>query len=611
VVLADEDLLLPLLEQLPADIGPLNVTMGLPLRALPVNGSTEAYIRLLESATNDERWGLHELEALLSHPFVNEGSVTTAVIADLRNAQQVRVERTRVLEALTKAGSRHTNAIAACLRTPLPDLSDLGSLFQSLFAWAKECVPHDRSIQEQLFQMARLQQRVDRTLERLDAQGLDLRTYASIRERLLREERIAFLGEPLQGLQLMGMLETRALDHERIIMVSVNEGVLPQAAAQQSWIPYDLRKHHHLPLPADGEAITAYHFNRCMHGASHVELVHVAGVGAEPGEPSRFIAQWAHEVVGHSNTRMERISVAPLTRARSIHPIAVVKDAAVMARLRTLCERGLSPSALGTWLRCPLDFYFRHVLGIRENEAAGGTLGSDVLGNAVHHVLQDLFSPHIGQVIAPEAVAAMIPQVQHTLTDRLARDFARTTLDHGHFRLRREMATKALETYLEAERVRCANSSTRLVAVELEVNAPLPNGVLLKGRCDRIDVRDGRVTVLDVKTGSVRENDLRLPDLERDTINADRRYALQLLIYLWAYLRQHPEVSQASAGVIPLQRATQASGELLTIANEDSIGRDRLPAIEALLAQLVDEMLDPTVPFTHDPESTYCSCCVA
>lgn len=611
VVLGDEDLLLPLLEQLPPDIGPLNVTMGLPLKALPVNGLTEAYIALLESATSDGRFALHELERLLGHPFVHEGNITARTIAALREQQQARVSAGTIIKALTESGSLHVALINACLVSTTTDPRMLSSHFIALFGWAKACAPNDKTVQEQLFQVARLQQRLDRTLERLEVIDLDLRTYASIRERLLREERIAFLGEPLQGLQLMGMLETRALDHERLIMVSVNEGVIPQAAALQSWIPHDIRRHHKLPLPADGEAITAYHFNRCMHLAQDVELVHVAGDGAEPGEPSRFIAQWQHEVVGHSNTRMEKSAVTAPNTARAALPIAVKKDEAVLARLRVLCERGLSPSAIGTWLRCPLDFYFRYVLGIRETEVADGNLGSDVLGDAVHNVLDGLLAPHIGHTLTPEAVEAMVPQVHRLLTDRLAKDFSHSTLEHGHFRLRREMATKAVETYLEAERDRCAASPTRVVAVELEVKATLSNGVLLKGRCDRIDLRDGAMTVLDVKTGSVRENDLRMPSLERGTITPTRRYALQLMIYLWAYLHQHPEVEQARAGVIPLQRPTQAAGEFLSIGGEDVIRRDQLSAIDELLTQLVDEMLDPQVPFAHDPESTYCGCCVA
>lgn len=138
----------------------------------------------------------------------------------------------------------------------------------------------------------------------------------------------------------------------------------------------------------------------------------------------------------------------------------------------------------------------------------------------------------------------------------------------------------------------------------------LSNGVLVKGRCDRIDMRNDRISILDVKTGKVKDEDLKLSGLERSAIKPERQYALQLLIYVWAYLRQHPEVEQASAGVIPLQRPTQADGVFLRVADDAVLSQRQLPAIEAMLVQLVNELLDPEIPFTHDTKSKYCACCI-
>lgn len=608
VVLADEDLLLPFLEQLPADIGPLNVTMGMPLKALPVSGLVDAYVELLAAGGPDDAWPLALLEAVIGHPFLHEGNSTAALVQALRELEQVRIPQHVLLQKAATAGSAHVDAITAC--TALVELrpETLSERFLHLFTWAKECAPKDRSVQEQIFQMARLQQRMDRILERADLGPVDLRTYITIRDKLLREERIAFLGEPLRGSQVMGLLETRAVDHERLIMVSVNEGVLPRTSGQQSWIPFDLRKHHKLPMPADAEAISAYHFQRAMHLAKDVEWVHTAG-GSDHGEPSRFTAQWKHEVVGRANTTLTTHMVAAHAHARSTLPLRVDKDSAVMARLRVLCDRGLSPSALGTWVRCPLDFYFKYVLGIRETQVADGTLGSDVLGDAVHHVLQDLFTPFIGKQLTVGDVAAMPSEVPQRLKARLAQRYPMASLEQGHFRLRREMATKALQNYLDAEEARIVATTTTVLAVEQEVQARLPNGVLLRGRCDRVDLRDGSTVILDVKTGAVKADDLRLARLERDAIGPGKRYALQLLIYVWAYLEQHPEVEQVSAGVIPLQRPTLAEGEFLKVDQSTVLSRSHSLELGNLLTDLVNELLDPDKPFVHDPESTYCTCC--
>ncbi len=610
VVLADEGLLLPLLEQLPSDIGPLNITMGMPLSALPVNGLTESFLDLLEAFERGDALPLDRLERFLSHPFMHQGVAPFDLVSALRTLQQSTVTASILVKAARQVAFPWSEELAASLSRPTSGELDIAERMVALIDLARKCAPQDRSVKEQLFQIAQMQQRLDRMLTRVDLGKVDVRTYATIRMRLLREERIAFLGEPLQGLQVMGLLETRALAHERLMMVSVNEGVIPRAAGQQSWIPFDLRRHHKLPLPADGESISAYHFHRAMQHANAVEWVYVSG-DADAGEPSRFTAQWEKEVIGHSNTELTSTSVAPVMHVRNSRAISVIKDAAVMDRLNALCERGLSPSALGTWLRCPLDFYFRYVLGIRDTDAVDGLLGSDVLGNAVHSVLQSLLTPTIGQSLTSEQVLRMVPEVHRLLTDELSNTFPRSVLEQGHFKLRREMASSALETYLKAEAERCNAGNTTVLGLEMEVQARLQNGVLLKGRLDRIDDRNGMVTVLDVKTGSVQAQDLRLAELTRDAITPNRRYALQLLIYSWAYLEQHPSVQRVTAGILPLQRPTQASADELTIGRDAVMDRSKLPEVSQLLTSLVNDILDPAMDFTHDLESSYCRCCVA
>ena len=268
VVLADETLLLPFLDQLPPDIGPLNVTMGVPLSALPVHGLTEAFLDLHVTMAPDGSCMLSALEALLGHPFLNEGNSTSRLVDALRELQRVRITSEELVARARASGSSHASDIEACVVPTHADAKELASRILALFTWAKRSTPQDPFVQEQLFQMSRLQHRLDNTLQGSGLPPMDLRTYRAIREKLLREEQLSFLGEPLRGLQVMGLLETRALDHERLILVSANEGVLPPVTSHQSWIPFDLRRHHHLPMPADGEAIAAYHFQRAIRAMS-------------------------------------------------------------------------------------------------------------------------------------------------------------------------------------------------------------------------------------------------------------------------------------------------------------------------------------------------------
>ena len=609
IVLAQEDLLLPLLQRMPADLGPVNVTMGVPLAMLPVQGLTDHYLHL-HAHTTDGGIPVDAALSLFTHPFLQEGAVTRHLTDGLARTPHSLIAASELKALIEGSGSQHV----ADLFKVIDALGDQGRIeegLSALFDRAEATPSTDPLVREQLAQMRRLQERLGRLLQRLEPGATSPQAYRMIRDRLLREERITFLGEPLKGLQVMGLLETRTVDHEHLFVVGMNEGTLPRTDAAASWIPFDLRRHHGLPIPADAEAVTAYNFQRAMQFTSRVEWTLSTGEGGGSEEPSRFIAQWEHEVIGRSPTRMEKKSTAGTVNVRAMKPLVVPKTEDIQRRLGALCERGLSPSALGAWLRCPLDFYFKYIAGVEEHDPADGKLGSDVLGNAVHGTLQRVLTPYLELELQPAHLAQAREQVHEVLRDELAKDLPHATLDHGHYRLRREMAAKAIMDHLLAEEERCAAGSTRIIALEAAVEAELAPGIRLKGRLDRIDLRDGRLTILDVKTGSMNERALQLPELTREQITPDRTYALQLLVYLFAYLTDRPDVQQASAAIIPLQRPSLVLGGALRIAGGEVIRRNDLPAIQAVLKALVEEMCDPTTPFMHRAESRYCRACVS
>lgn len=608
IVLADEDLLMPLLEALSPEIGPVNVTMGMPLAALPVHGLTEAFLDLHANATVQ---GFHhgDTERLLLHPFLHEGSATEQAVASLKNTQRFRSSGELLAEIVQEARLSGGRDMAAAFRPVDPGTpQDIADRITALIGLAQRICRNDPFATEQLYHMAKLQRRLDSALRRAGAEAIDLRTYTTLRARLLREERIGFYGEPLKGVQVMGFLEARAIDHERVVVLGANEGTLPRTGGQQSWIPFEVRRAYRLPVGSDSEAITAYHFDRMAQHAGEVHLVHDPGdQGA--GEPSRYIARWAHEVIGRTATTGTTRTVAATFPVRRTPLIAVPKDATVLSRIAELLRKGLSPSALGTWLTCPLDFHFRYVLNIRPPEEVDPKLGSDVLGEAVHGVLEDIYTTTLSTPLAPDLLLAHAARTQQALEARLGERFPATALTQGHFRLRIGMAAQAIAEHLRAEAVRITTSITTTLAVEEQVTGVLPNGARLKGRCDRIELRDGVPYILDVKTGAVDARQLVLKDLDRAAIGADQRYALQLLVYAWCYLEQHPEVPRVRAVIVPLQRASASDGLPLKVMDGLDITRDMLPAITTLFTTLVDELRDPGVPFTHDPEARFCACC--
>jgi len=609
VVLADEGLLMPLLTALPSDIGPLNVTMGMPLSALPIHGCTEAFIALHTHFLKNGGFPLADVERLLSHPFLHQGGATVRTIRLLRESGQARLQTSDILPAAEKGGMHVHSSMGQCLAPLDRVLEQMPDRMAMLLNWAKQGCGNDRYRMEQVFQMAGLQRRLDQGLKRSGLASIDLHTYTMLRERLLRDERIGLFGEPLQGLQIMGFLETRAIDHEHVLVLGATEGILPRSSGQQSWIPFDIRRTYGLPLRADTDAISAYHFARMASSTSRLVLAHGAGGGQDPGEPSRFIMQWQHELAEGSATRFQSIAYSSPFMARASPAIKVAKSPAVLERLAHICAKGLSPSALGAWSRCPLDFYYSRVLGIREANEVDGRLGSDVLGEAVHGVLEDIVHPTLGRPYEAAYLRGEATSVKDRLIEHLRSSFGPATLSQGHFRLRIEMASKAIEAYLAKEAERSTHEPSIPLELELELDVELMSGVRIIGRCDKIESRGGIPHILDLKTGSVTADDLKIPGLERAFFGPKKGYALQLLVYAWAYLMQNPTVELVRAGIVPIQKASESEGVMLMIGKDADISRAMLPELSDLLRSFIAEVLDPDMTLTHQPESEYCPIC--
>jgi hypothetical protein len=608
IVLADEDLLMPLLEALPASAGPYNVTMGVPVSDLPVHGLVEALLDLHQGRTDDGFYHSH-VERLFLHPFLVQADRTARLVARLREEQRSRLQAAEIT-SLVKEVAMNVHNGSEEIFAPVADPTDLDERITSVLSWARNSAGKNDLVQEQLYQMALLQHKLHQGLKKIHQDQLDLHAYIILRERLLREATIGFFGEPLKGTQIMGFLETRALDSKRVIVLGANDGVLPASGNSQSWIPFELRRTNRLPLHHDSEAITAYHLHRMLHQAEEVFLLYDTSGDKGSTGPTRYLEQWRHELVPVSSTTIEHHTVTPPFPHRNAPPVAVRKDAHVLKRIEEIGRNGFSPSAIGTWLTCPLDFYFKYVLRISEQEEVDEKLGSDVLGAAVHEVLEDHFRPLIGKQLTAHDLRTDHTQMEHALMTNLLRTFPERTLRTGNFKLRIEMAAKALANYLTAEGERCNSVVTIPMMLEEEVSATLPGGMKIRGRCDRIDERAGIIHVLDVKTGSVQPTNVDIKTLDRGSIKPEKRYGLQLLIYAWAYMLQHPEVDHVRAGIIPLQRSSQAEAVLLKLEGSHDLRREQLPGITALLQDLVNELMDPSIPFTHTIESAYCNCCI-
>lgn len=615
IVLADEGLLPALLEALPADCGAVNVTMGLSLASLPVGALLDAFFRGHASAEGSGAWSIGAVEQVLRHPFLRlrgvDGAVEKALSA-LISTRLPRIGQQEILEALAGAGEG-LRAHARVIFEPGPERS-MRERIMALLAWAKHAMADDPFATEQIYQASIVLSRTAGLLERY-GHALIGTAWTSVMNRLLRAARIGLFGEPLTGLQIMGLLEARGLDPRRIILLGAQEGKLPTASIERSYIPFELRRAYGLPLRESSDAVQAYNFLRLLQRAEDVLLVY-AEDGAASG-PSRYIAQLRHELFRDRPDGITSADARVPVPVRETCGMVVLNDEDTLLKVRTLLERGLSPTMLRAWLRCPLDFWFRYVRGLREPDSPGARIGGDVLGDALHGVLEDIHRPWLGRPIIAAEVEAAIPEFGKVLRERLSLEVPPDRLTNGQPLLQVGMAVRAAENFLRGE-ARSVRDGVRIVPLSLEeelraelVHANLPVGarVVIKGRLDRVDERDGLLHVLDLKTGRVDASALRIKELAIEALKGDRGYAAQLLVYAWLYLTLHSEVPEVRTGLQPLQRASGSEGLYLRIGDQDRITRADLPAITDLLSEVVAMLLDPMATYAHDPTSKYCVFC--
>lgn len=616
VVLADESLLMPLLEALPKSLGPVNITMGLAASHLPIGSFLNALHQLHAGRHESHGFFLKDLERLLGHPFLRHkerGRAMAGVLARIREQHRA-YHAAAPLRALFAESGLFPEAEK--IFVDVEDVrADMPEITTHALAWAMQAMAGDPLAMEQIFQASRVLQRVHRLLERYRHQ-LDVRTYATVFSRLLAGTRIGFYGEPLAGVQVMGMLEARALDAERLIVLGVKEGVLPANTDGRSYIPFELRRWHHMPLRDDTDAVQAYNFLRMLQRCGNAALIWPQE--EEANGPSRFIMQLRHELFRRKerelpvrSAQVDMVVVPPVT-------LRVAKDQRTLELLRARLAKGLSPSALGDWLRCPLDFHFKQVLGLKESDEFDARIAPNVLGEALHNTVEKAFAPFVGRPLEAKELFGAIDNLDATFRMELARSMPADQLDRGQPMLQYHMALHAAKRFLrkEAEHV-AAGTGITLLAQELDLIAPLgqaeslvSSAVKIKGRLDRVDNCEGMVRILDMKTGKVKPDDLKINGWDLDQFRGNKRYAAQLMVYAWLYLTLNPAITTIEAGVLPLQQAQSNEPYRLTVAGRTAITREELPAMAAVLARAVGDMMDPELPVEHDPESKYCTFCL-
>ena len=649
VLLADEQLLPSLLQHLPKSIGKANITLGLPLKQTSLRLWVDMLFRTQEGF--ERRGGssiyFKDLIQLLHHPFV----LAVAGESDKRQLQALESKMIQQNWHFVDLKQVHASGVLGEIfkRLFLPWKGDWRlalDQIQALNALFDEALTEKYTLEKSSIRVFSRSLVVLQNVLHDSAPTMNLHTFRTVFNQHWSKENLAYFGNPMDGLQIMGLLETRGLDFKRIFVLGLNEGKMPPTNPIQTLIPMDLRSFYGLPTPRDKQGLFAHHFYRLLHTAEQVLVTYAMGTeGVGGSEPSRYLQQLELELARiNPNFKLTK-SFYTLDNKEVVGAREVLKTPEILNRLDQLLEEGLTFSKLNSFLECPLNFYYRYVLRIGEEEKMEEEIESSTLGTIIHEVLEELYKPYTTRTdetgvqqrarqITPETYDQMLLQVPKLLDKAFGKHFSedqrlwQTGTNHLNYVMSKETILRVLR---KERQERLDNPEKALFVEELEskydVQITVPvlgkqKNVRLHGVIDRIDRVDGQWRVLDYKSGqldtskvsmvfSARSKEFTTEDLlvrlirDRKGVESKGKYVLQLLIYSYLMEKQKGIIPE-HVGIFSFISVSE-SPFALTI--DDQVSMSRSEMVEFILARILDEMYDTDEPFKHNAKSKYCQFC--
>lgn len=415
---------------------------------------------------------------------------------------------------------------------------------------------------------------------------------------------VSFEGEPLEGLQVMGVLESRVLDFENVIITSLNEGKFPAGKTSNSYIPFDVKIELGLPTFKEKDAIYTYHFYHLLLRAKNIYLLYNSdSEGLDAGEKSRFITQLILD--GHPNHQINFKNYFAKSPDSVSASLLVQKTNLLQDRLKDIAtNKGFSPSAIGNYLRNPIQFYMQRVLGIREVEEVEENIALNTLGTIIHGSLEFLYLPYVGKKLTSEMVDEMLARSEVEIQKQFALNYSDDVEKQGKNLIAFEVAKRNVYHFLSLEKEQLINGDDLLIigleqqlSTTLEdVNLPYP--VVISGIADRVEIRNGILRIIDYKTGKVDQNQVLIKTMEGLTTDLKYEKAIQLLIYGLMY--QEKTELPIQAGIYSFKN--RKSGYLMFGIKEDKETNQIItPAIlmdfKSEIVQLINQILDANIAF--------------
>lgn len=568
VILCNENLLQPVLHSI-GEVDAINVTMGYPLTETPIYSLVTALMELqLRGRTASGAWRYKYVAAVLKHSFVQKlvGEACHEKLHELSSNNVIfpgeeRFADNEIMRRIFSPSKKLTSYLADII-------SMIGHSYQDAFD------SNDFTLQiykESIFTAFTIVNRIHTLLEEYVSLAVSDEMLSRLIRQLMSQATIPFHGEPAIGLQVMGLLETRNLDFRNVIMLSVNEGQIPKGDKRTSLIPYTLRAAYGMTTIEREVSLYAYYYYRLLQRAEHITLLYNSNTeGGNKGEMSRFMLQTLaekDELFGEGQEIALRAFTAN-SETKAVEAISIKKDATVMKQLheRFNTERILSPSAINTYMKCPLKFYLNYVAGLRPEDEVSDDVDNAMFGTIFHDAMHHLYQPYEGKPFPSEELRRLMQdeeRIMQNLNNAIATNLFHsnklptlngTQLINRHV-IKQFMLNQLKADAQMAEELESVGGYWQIISQEKKYTTNYTDNFTIGGYIDRLDLlhtpAGDRIRIVDYKTSSKPQNAKNVKELFDPEKCAGNYHIMQTLYYCKVLTDPACQPSPATCPVVP------------------------------------------------------------
>ncbi|MEJ6590215.1 MAG: PD-(D/E)XK nuclease family protein [Crocinitomicaceae bacterium] len=635
VLLCDEALIGSMIHHIPDNVIKTNLTLGLPLTQTSVKSWIDILFQIQENKVKFQTDSVYfyDLQRFVNHAFTIS-SLNLKEVKDLGDAERDAIRYNRIFQNRSKLKKSRDLSVLCDLvfedwgndwKKALLNIRELNSFFLTRIGIEFE---FEKTILQVLDDaIIELQNIIEEGIPEMSQKSFKL-----FFDQHWIGKSISFAGDQEDGLQIMGLLETRMLDFKNVIALGMNEGKLPATNPIQSFIPMDLRSGLGLPTTREKQGLFAHHFYRLLHHCENFTATFSSTseqIGSQ--EKSRYLLQLELELERlNPNIAIENLHYnVPIEGVSESNSQVIERSPLIIARIEKYFKKHISASALNTYLRCPLDFYYRYIAELGEERGVEEDIESQQFGSLVHHVLEELYKPFalydsFGKEVQPKPKAVQSEDITKMLKDYKSIlynaflayfDNDEQLFLKGKNLISYTIAQDTLENTLKKELVLLKGLKEDLFIVQVEAKKTMRLELMVHGEkrevsftgyIDRIDKIGNNYRVIDYKSGKVKDQDVKFSEKENPILTFSKcKHAVQLAMYS-LFLKDSFGCYPSEASIFSITDIKQLSYSL----HSDSHSLEEISNLfKKFLERLLEEIFDETQPIEHSEDSKYCNYC--